>query len=270
MSNSNLLIVKLGGGAGLDMPRACDDLARIAEQRPLIVVHGVSERMNQLCEDLGVPVQMIQSPGGHSSRYTDPRTRDIFVKAARSVNQNVVNWLTSNDVDAIGLAAESDVPLHGERKKAIRAVMNGRVRIIRDDYSGSITGVDSQRLIDLLEQGYVPVLPPMVISDDGLLNVDGDRAGAAIAGAMNAADYVILSNVRGLFRDADDPNTRVADIPMSQIQQAMSWAEGRMKRKVLGAQEALESGVQRVIIGDGRISQPVSQALQGEGTTFSA
>jgi len=55
---------------------------------------------------------------------------------------------------------------------------------------------------------------------------------------------------------------------MGQIDRAMDWAEGRMKRKVLGAHEALEDGVQRVIIGDGRLSDPVTQALNGVGTTF--
>jgi acetylglutamate/LysW-gamma-L-alpha-aminoadipate kinase len=117
---------------------------------------------------------------------------------------------------------------------------------------------------------YVPVLPPMALSEDGLLNVDGDRASAAVASELDAEELVILSNVQGLFRDFSDSTSLIAEVPMNQLEQAMNYAEGRMKRKVLGAQEALEGGVQRVIIGDGRISEPVSHALLGEGTVFRA
>ena len=264
----NLLVVKLGGGEGLDMPRACRDLAEIAKTRPLIIVHGVSARMNQMCEDLDVPVRNLTSPGGHSSRYTDERTRDVFVAAARSVNDDICEWLYSYNVNAIGVT--DDVVVSGTRKTAIRAVVDGRVRIVRDDYTGSISGVNGDRLLALLEQGHVPVLPPMALSDDGLLNIDGDRASASVAAELNADTLVILSNIEGLYRDFENDDAPIAEIPARQIEQAMDWAQGRMKRKVLGAQEALEGGVNRVIIGDGRISNPVSQALNGMGTHFLA
>ncbi len=262
----NLLVVKLGGGEGLDLPRACRDLADIARTRPLIIVHGVSAQMNQMCEDLNVPVQTLNSPNGHSSRYTDERTRDIFVSAARTVNDEICEWLYSYNVNAMGIT--EDVVIQGTRKNAIRAVIDGRVRIVRDDYTGTITGVDGRRVRALLEQGVIPVLPPMAVSDDGLLNIDGDRASAAIASELGAETLIILSNVRGLYRDFEADDEPIAHVPMNQIEQAMEWAQGRMKRKVLGAQEALDGGVGRVIIGDGRISNPVSQALAGRGTQF--
>lgn len=262
----NILVVKLGGGEGLDMPRACRELAEIARQRPLVVIHGVSARMNQMCSDLGVAVRTISSPNGHSSRYTDARTRDIYVAAARSVNSEIVEWLSSYNVQAQGLADE--VAITGERKDAIRAVIDGRVRIIRDDYTGTISGVNSAQIMNLLERGIVPVLPPMAVSPDGLLNVDGDRAGAAVAASLSAETLLILSNVRGLLRDVQDSNSLISEVPFNQLQQAMNYAEGRMKRKVLGAEEALNGGVERVIIGDGRIPNPVSTALNGAGTRF--
>ncbi|GAB5491035.1 MAG: [LysW]-aminoadipate kinase [Phototrophicaceae bacterium] len=262
----NLLVVKLGGGEGLDMPRACRDIAEIARTRPVIVIHGVSAQMNQMCQDLDVPVRTLNSPGGHSSRYTDARTRDIFVSATHTVNDDICEWLYSYNVNAIGVS--DDVVIQGKRKKAIRAVIDGRVRIVRDDYTGSITGVDGNRLRTLLEQGYIPVLPPTALSEDGLLNIDGDRASAAVASELNAETLIILSNVEGLYRNFETDDAPVAHVPMNQLEQAMDWAQGRMKRKVLGAQEALEGGVQRVIIGDGRINNPVSQALAGSGTQF--
>jgi hypothetical protein len=127
---------------------------------------------------------------------------------------------------------------------------------------------DRDQLQQLLQAGYVPVLPPMALSDDGLLNIDGDRASAAVAGALHASALVILSNVRGLYRNFPDETSFVQQVPAHQMTAALGWAQGRMKRKVLGAQEALDGGVERVIISDGRVHHPVQQALAGQGTVF--
>jgi acetylglutamate/LysW-gamma-L-alpha-aminoadipate kinase len=263
----NILVVKLGGGEGLDMDASCADLAEMAQNRPMIVVHGVSALANQMCAEAGHPAQMLVSPSGHSSRYTDPMTRDIFVNAAEIANQQVVERLQTLGINVIGLTGSQTV-IHGERKNAIRAVVDGRIRVVRDDYSGSITGVDGDQLQQLLQAGYVPVLPPMALSDDGLLNIDGDRASAAVAGALHASALVILSNVRGLYRNFPDETSFVQQVPAHQMTAALGWAQGRMKRKVLGAQEALDGGVERVIISDGRVHHPVQQALAGQGTVF--
>lgn len=264
----NILVVKLGGGEGLDMNAACADLARIAAGRPLIVVHGVSALANQMCAEVGIPVRTITSPSGHSSRYTDPQTREIYVQAAEQLNRELVDGLRERGINAAGLTGADSI-IRGERKDAVRAVVDGRVRIIRDDYSGSITGVDGEYLLHLLQNSVVPVIPPMALSDiDGLLNVDGDRAAAAVARVLGAAELVILSNVRGLYRRFGDESSLVQQVPNSQVSAALDWAQGRMKRKVIGAQEALAGGVRRVIIADGRVSNPVQNALQGEGTVF--
>ena len=261
------MVVKLGGGAGLDLAAACDDLSVIARQRPLVVVHGVSDAMNQLCAELGIEVQTLTSPSGHSSRYTPPATRDVYVRAAEQANAELVAELRRRGVNATGFVGV-DVVVRGSRKKAIRALMHGRIRMVRDDHSGAITSVESAALSGALSQGQVPVLPPMASSADGLLNVDGDRAGAAVAGALGANTLVILSNVRGLYRDFPDEDSFVDQVALSQIDSALDWAQGRMKRKVLAAQEALTQGITAVIIGDGRVSHPVSRALAGEGTRF--
>ena len=269
MTLANILVVKLGGGEGLDLAASCDDLAQISQQRPLVVVHGVSAIMNQMCQDLGVEVESLTSPTGHSSRYTSPEVRDIFVRASELANERVVAALRQRGVNAVGVTG-SDIVVNGTRKKAIRAVVKGRVRVVRDDYSGSITDVTTSNLIDILERGQVPVLPPMANSEDGLLNVDGDRASAAVAGALNAEELLILSNVRGLYRNFPDEDSFVSEVPHAQLENALNWAEGRMKRKVLGAQEALDGGVNRVIIGDGRVTNPASEALAGAGTVFTS
>jgi len=269
MSLANILVVKLGGGEGLDLAASCDDLAQIAQQRPLVVVHGVSAIMNQMCQDLGVEVQSLTSPSGHSSRYTTPEVRDIFVRASELANERVVSALRQRGVNAVGVTGDN-VVINGTRKKAIRAVVSGRIRVIRDDHSGAIENTDTTKLIELLEQGQVPVLPPMAASEDGLLNVDGDRASASVAGALNAEELLILSNVRGLYREFPNEDSFVSEVPRTQLDNALNWAEGRMKRKVLGAQEALDGGVNRVIIGDGRVTNPATEALAAAGTVFNS
>jgi acetylglutamate/LysW-gamma-L-alpha-aminoadipate kinase len=269
MSEAGLLVVKLGGGEGLDLAAASDNLAKIAQKQPLVLVHGVSAIMNQLCLELGVEVQSLTSPSGHSSRYTPPAVRDIYVRAAEMANDELVSALQERDAKAVGFVGE-DLALSAVRKAAIRAVVNGRVRVVRDDHSGSITGTDRMLLRRALDLAQVPVLPPMAQSSDGMLNVDGDRAAAAVAGALNAGTLVILSNVGGLYRNFPDESSIVSEVPLSQIDRALEWAQGRMKRKVIAAQEALTQGVKRAIIADGRIPEAVSRALAGAGTRFIA
>jgi acetylglutamate/LysW-gamma-L-alpha-aminoadipate kinase len=264
---NNLLIVKIGGTRGVQLERCADDLARSARQRPLVVVHGVSAMMDALCAERGIPVRTLTSPSGHTSRYTDPLTRDLFVEAAERVNTHLVELLRGHGIAARGLVGV-DVPLWGERKDAIRAVIDGRVRVVRDDYSGSITRADAAPIRRVLNAGEVAVVPPLANSADGFLNVDGDRAGAALAGSIGAAEYVILSSVRGLYRQFPDESSLVAQVSGRDLDTALTWAEGRMKRKVIGAAEALAAGVPRVIIGDGRIHAPISAALGGAGTEF--
>ena len=262
----NILVIKIGGGEGLDLEAAVQDVAQLAAQRPIVVVHGVSARMAQLSQEREIPVEMLHSPGGHSSRYTPPHVRDLFVEAALQVNTCIVNGLMNLSVMACGLC--EPIVIEGTRKTAIRAVMNGRVRVVRDDYTGAINGVNGQAILDTLQSGAVAIIPPLANSPDGPLNIDGDRAAAAVASSLQAQAMVILSNVRGLYRDIQDETSLIHQVTRSQFELALTWADGRMKRKVLSAEEAAMAGVARVIVGDGRIQNPISQALEGHGTEF--
>jgi acetylglutamate/LysW-gamma-L-alpha-aminoadipate kinase len=263
---NDLLVVKIGGSSGLNMTACAHDIAQISRDRPVIVVHGVSERMNEICADLGHPVIALTSPDGHESRYTDAQTRDIFVQAADDVNEYLVSLL--HGYGAIAHSMSGNPPTQAQRKNAIRAVVNGRVRIIRDDYSGQITHVNVSPLRAAIHNGVIAVVPPYAISQDGFLNVDGDRAAASIAGALGADELLILSNVRGLYREFPYEDTFVHTLHHSQIEDAIHWAQGRMKRKVIAARDALENDVSRVVIGDGRATNPVESALRRNGTEF--
>lgn len=266
----NLLVVKIGGAEGVDIEAACDDLANVAQNNQLVVVHGVSAEMNRLCAERGAKVQTLTSPSGHSSRYTTPEIRDLYVEAATRTNAEIVELLRRRNIAAHGFTG-GNVALQGSRKKAIRAVIKGRTRVIRDDHSGSIKHVDRERLLTSIIDGLVPVLPPMALGDDdeGMLNVDGDRAAAAVAGALNAVTQVIVSNIDGLYRSFPDPNTIVRTVNQGEIVDALDWAQGRMKRKVLAAKEALDAGVEQVIITNGHINNAISKAIEGlVGTVF--
>jgi acetylglutamate/LysW-gamma-L-alpha-aminoadipate kinase len=96
--------------------------------------------------------------------------------------------------------------------------------------------------------------------------VDGDRAAAAVAAALHAEELAIMTNVPGLLRDPQDHSSLISSIPAVQLDEYMSYARGRMRKKLLGAQEALSGGVQRVYIG----SASVQTVLDGNGTTIEA
>jgi acetylglutamate/LysW-gamma-L-alpha-aminoadipate kinase len=157
----------------------------------------------------------------------------------------------------------------GARKAAIKIIDKGRKRVIRDDYTGKVEKVNTVLLRTLLEAGALPVLTPPAISYEGeAINVDGDRAAAATAAAFQAEALVILSNVPGLLEKFPDESSLIRHIPAARIDQFMAVAEDRMKKKVMGAQEALAQGIGRVIFADGRVEQPVRRALVGEGTVI--
>jgi len=267
--NEDRIVIKIGGSAGIDYEAVCDDIAEFVRGgSSVIIIHGGSERANRMAEALGRPAVFLTSPTGHSSRYTDRGMRDIFVRATNELNAEIVSSLEARQVAARGLT-ERDCALWGERKQTIRALENGRLRVIRDDYSGRIGGVCVDPLDTLLQAGIVPVLPPLAFSEtDGLLNVDGDRAAAVVAAALGAEQLIIVSNVSGLLQHYPIEDSLVAHVGQTDMERAMDWAQGRMKRKVLSVKEALDSGVRRVGLADGRVLHPLRRALAGEGTWF--
>lgn len=267
----DLTVIKISGSEGSDIDAVCDDLAELnREGRPTVLVHGASAAATDLARRAGVPVRMITSPGGHSSRYTDPATLEMYVAAAAGLmNKEIVGRLQARGVQAVGLSGMDGRLLQAQRKRAIRAVENGRQRIIRDDYSGRLTGVNHELLLLLLTAGYVPVVAPLAIGAEAEpLNVDGDRAAAMIAAALQADVLVILANVPGLLADFPDESSLVSCVRLGEIERAMDLAQGRMKRKVLAAQEALSGGVGRVVLADARRTAPIRAGLAGQGTLF--
>jgi len=262
------MVVKIGGGAGVATTNIAREIAQcVAGGQRIVVLHGASDLTNVLSQRLGHAVRTITSPGGMVSRYTDSETLHIYAMAvAGHINTELVACLQQLGVNALGLAGVDGRLLLAKRKSAIRSVTpEGRVQIVRDDYTGQIEQVNGALLRQLLDTGYTPVIAPLALSHEGeRLNVDGDRAAAAVAAALHADALVIMTNVPGLLANADDYTTLIRTIPADQLADYMGCAQGRMRKKLLGAQEALQGGVSKVCIG----SASLLDVLNGAGTTI--
>jgi acetylglutamate/LysW-gamma-L-alpha-aminoadipate kinase len=267
-----MIIVKAGGGEGLDMEAVVTDVAELVKQgEQVVLVHGGSHETNVISEKLGHPPRFVTSVSGHSSRYTDRETLEIFAMVvAGRVNKLLVERLQQLGVNAVGLSGLDGRLLEGQRKDTLRIVEDGKRKVLRGEHSGVIEKVNAGLLQALLGAGYTPVVAPLAISHESAgLNVDGDRVAAAVGSALKANKVIILTNVPGLLHDVGDESSLIRHIPPAQAQAYLDrYAKGRMKRKILGAVEALQDGVGQVIIADGRVPQPLQQALAGQGTVI--
>ncbi len=267
----SIIVIKLGGTEGVDFSAICKNAAELLKQdKRLILVHGGSSEANSLGEALRAPPKFITSPSGYTSRYTDRKTLGIFAMAVNGkVNTLLVEQLQMLGVNAFGLSGVDGKLLQATRKDSIQSIENGKRKIIRDDFTGKIECVNAELLQTLLSNGYVPVIAPMAVSEKGeALNVDADRAAAMVASALKAETLVLLTAVPGLMKNFPDESTLIRQLNQSQLSDALEAAQGRMKKKVLGAEEALKGGVKRIVIADGRIENPISNALEGKGTVI--
>lgn len=265
-------MIKIGGAANVDVSATCRDVATlVGEGRRLVLVHGGSGDTNRLAEELGHPPRFVTSPSGHTSRLTDRRTLEIFIMATAALNRRIVAELQGLGVNAVGLSGLDGRLLEAERKAAIRVVENGRVRIVRDDWTGKPNRVNSGLLRMLSEAGYLPVIAPVAISAVGEpLNIDGDRGAALIASELRVDTLALLTGVPGVLRDFPDESTLIPHISLAELASATEAVEGRMKKKLLGAREALDAGVRRVVIAGSSGESPVRSALSGGGTVIGA
>jgi acetylglutamate/LysW-gamma-L-alpha-aminoadipate kinase len=261
-----MMVVKLGGAAGITYDHALEDVARLQD---VVLVHGGSAELNRISEELGHPPVMVTSASGHVSRRTDRQTLELFAMVLRGrINTLIVEKLHQLGVNACGLSGVDGSVLCG-RRKSIIITEEGKKKVLRDDYTGTIETVNVHILTWLLQNGMMPIIAPLALSNENeALNVDADRAAAHIAGALQAQTLILLSNVPGLLRDPADTTTLIHRISRDHLAAYRDYAQGRMKKKILATEEALARGVNRVIIADARIPSPVSKALRGKGTVI--
>jgi [amino group carrier protein]-L-2-aminoadipate 6-kinase len=264
-----MIVVKVGGGTSLDVDAIVEDIVSLrAAGTEMVLVHGGAQTTNAVAEALGHPAQFVTSETGHVSRRTDRRTLEIFEMVyCGHLNKMWVEKFQRKAVNAVGLSGLDGRLLEGTRKDTLRVRAEGRRLVIRDDWTGTVERVNTSLLHLLMGAGYFPVLTPPGASAAGeAINVDGDRAAAMVAGALGASALVILTDTPGLLRVFPDESTLITTIPRGEADQFMQFAEGRMRKKVMGAVEALEQGIGKVIFADGRVPQPISRALAGAGT----
>jgi acetylglutamate/LysW-gamma-L-alpha-aminoadipate kinase len=273
LKHDSVIVIKIGGTRGVDYSSICADAAQhIQAGARLVLVHGGSEAATTLGEDLGHPPRFVTSPSGFTSRYTDLRTLEIFTMAVNGkLNSQLVEMLQKLGVNALGISGLDGRLMTAKRKTAIRIVENGKQKVLRDDFTGKITTVNTPLLINFLDGGYTPVIAPLAVSSKGeTLNVDADRAAAMLAAALRADALLLLTAAPGLLYKFPDEGSLIHELSLNQLEQAFRFAKNRMKKKILGAQEALLGGASKVIISDGRVDNPVSKALAGIGTSISS
>jgi len=228
-------ILKIGGSV-------LDKLEEF-ELRADLIVHGGSDYVDVLCEGLGIEVKKLTSPSGVEFRYTPKEVLEVYLMAVMKANKDIVAYLQSKGINAIGLSGLDFGVVKAKRKRIIKAVIKGKRVVIRDDYSGKIESVDTDILIKLMGLG-VPVIAPIAMSEAfEPLNVDGDKLAKEVALALRASELVFLSDTAFLV------NGGVVDkIKADKLGEFLPFARGGMKRKLLMAGDALEGGVKKVII----------------------
>ncbi len=266
-----MIVVKLGGGHGINYDAFCDDVAKVRSQgETLIVVHGGSARLNEIATALNRPPRFITSPQGITSRWTDQEAMECFLMTyCGLVNKTLVERLQQRRVNAVGLSGMDGGIWTGPRKDVTQVVENGVRRILRGNLTGRVDHVNARLLRTLIDDGYLPVLTPPALSDDQrAINVDGDRAAARTAIEMRAESLLILTNQPGVLRDLGDPQSTLSELCLADdLSQDYDFVQGRMRIKLMAASEALRGGVSRVIISDGCQPNCIERGLAGCGTT---
>jgi acetylglutamate/LysW-gamma-L-alpha-aminoadipate kinase len=140
----------------------------------------------------------------------------------------------------------------------------GRKVAIDGGYTGKIKSVNSSLLRAVTESGYLPVVSPVALSEEfDMLNVDGDRAAAYVAGSLKADRVIFVTNVNGLMMD----NKLVTELTVSEAKNMLPKIGFGMEKKVLACTEAVSMGVKEAIIASGQVNNPISSALKHDNCT---
>ncbi|MBQ2249001.1 MAG: acetylglutamate kinase [Clostridia bacterium] len=222
----------------------------------IVLVHGGGPEINETMARLGKKAVFVDG-----LRVTDKETVDIVqMVLAGKVNKTLVNLLEMKGGKAMGIS--------GMDGRLIEA----KVKDERLGYVGKITKINIKPVEDLLERGYIPVISTLGCDREGnAYNINGDTAAAYIAGALNAKRLIMMTDIAGILRDKDDPSTLIPHVTLAEAKALYDEGviSGGMIPKVDCCIEAIEKGVQKVIIMDGRVPHSILMELltdEGAGT----
>jgi len=262
------IVVKIGGSLMKEgvPPGLVDDVAALAPSNQIVIVHGGGDAVTQYAARLGKEQRFVVSPEGMRSRYTDRETVEIYQMVMSGLlAKRLVLAFGKAGVKGVSLAGADGQLLLGKRKTKLVIVDDrGRKVAIEGGYTGKVISVNSSLLDTLLSLGYVPIVSPVAVGEEGEpLNVDGDRAASSIAGKGGADAVVFLTNVDGLELD----ERLVSRLTPSEASSVLPKIGFGMQKKVLAAAESVEAGVKEAIICSGTRAGPLTKALAHDTCT---
>ena len=254
------VVIKYGGNAMINeelKQQVMEDIALLwLIGVKVVLVHGGGPEISDTMKRLGKEAVFIDG-----LRVTDKETVDIVqMVLAGKINKTLVNLIQMKGGHAVGLSG-----IDG-------GILEARVKDERLGYVGEITKVRPQPIQDLLEKNYIPVVSTVASDRQGnTFNINGDTAAAYLAGALGAERLIMMTDIAGILRDKDDPSTLIPHITVSEARKLYDEGiiSGGMIPKVDCCIEALEHGVNNVVIMDGRIPHSILMELltdEGAGT----
>ena len=255
--NGKVVVVKYGGNAMINeqlKQQVMEDIVLLQLIGvKIVLVHGGGPEINDLMARLGKKAEFVDG-----LRVTDKETVDIVqMVLAGKVNKTLVNLLEMKGGRAMGIS--------GMDGRLIEAKCKNE----KLGYVGAITKINIAPVLDLLEHGYIPVISTLGCDAEGnTYNINGDTAAAFIAGALGAERLIMMTDIAGLLRDKDDPSTLIPEISISQAQEPFDSGviSGGMIPKVDCCIEAINMGVKKVVIMDGRVPHSIlMETLTNEG-----
>ena len=258
--SGKIVVVKYGGNAMINetlKQQVMEDIVLLwLVGVKVVLVHGGGPEISELMEKLGKAPVFVDG-----LRVTDKETVDIVqMVLAGKVNKTLVNLLEARGGKAMGIS--------GIDGRLIEAEMKDE----RLGYVGKITKIHIKPVTDLLERGYIPVISTVACDKAGnTYNINGDTAAARIAGALGAERLIMMTDIAGILRDKDDPTTLIPELTVSEAHTLREEGviSGGMIPKVDCCIDAIDHGVENVIIMDGRISHSILMELltdEGAGT----
>ena len=262
-----MILVKVGGGAGVNLEGVAADLGELRDAA--VVVHGANAARDELAERLGAGKRTVTSESGVESVFTDDEALDVLTMAyAGLANKRFVALCQRHGVNAVGLSGLDGGLVRGRRNRGIRVSQNGRRQLLHD-HSGKPLSANVELLKLLLDSGYTPLLTvPILDEENRAINTENDDVVALLAQSLRPDVVVQLIEAPGILDEASRPESLVPSLGRQEIAKRETESSGRFRRKLMALGRMMDSGCPRIVIGDGRIAHPLRAALDREGTVL--